>query len=74
MYPWTLGISATPNVVADIVVPSPVILGILEHLGVKLPLVVMGLGAEPAPKVCSEHRFIPEDIRIFIIIEVEPDK
>ena len=33
----------------------PMILVILEHLGVKLPLGLVGLGAELAPKVCSAH-------------------
>ena len=28
----------------------------LEHLGVKLPLGVVGLGVEPVPEVCSGHR------------------
>jgi hypothetical protein len=32
------------------------ILGMLDHLGVELPLGVFGLGVEPAPKVCSGHR------------------
>jgi hypothetical protein len=38
-------------------VASSVILCVLEDLGVKLPLGVVGLGVEPAPKVCSGHRF-----------------
>ena len=42
------------------VVASPVILSVLEHLGVELPLGVVGLGAEPEPKFCSGHRFRPE--------------
>jgi hypothetical protein len=33
-----------------------VILGVLEHLGVELPLGVVGLGVEPAPKFFSRHR------------------
>lgn len=36
---------------------SPLILGVLEHLGVGLPLGVVGVGAEPVPKVCSGHWF-----------------
>lgn len=36
------------------------ILGVLEHLRVELPLGVVGLCAEPVPKVCSGHRFRPE--------------
>jgi hypothetical protein len=31
---------------------DPLILGVLECLGVELPLVVVGLAAEFAPKVC----------------------
>jgi hypothetical protein len=37
---------------------DPVILGVLEHLGVDLPLGVVGLGTEPVPKVCSGHRLL----------------
>lgn len=36
------------------------ILGVLEHLGNRLPLVVVGIGAGPVTKVCSEHKFRPE--------------
>ena len=32
------------------------ILGVLECLGVELPLGVVGLAVEFVPKVCSEHR------------------
>lgn len=32
----------------------------LGHLGVELPLGIMGLVAELAPKVCSGHRLRPE--------------
>jgi hypothetical protein len=46
--PWILGASATPDVGA-----FPVILGVVEHLGVELLLGVVGLGAESAPKVYS---------------------
>lgn len=38
------------------VVASPVTLGLSEPLGVELPLAVIGLGEEPAAKVCSGHR------------------
>jgi hypothetical protein len=38
-----------------------VILGLLEHLGAQLPLVV-GLGGEPASKVCSGHWLTSEEI------------
>ena len=31
---------------------DPLILGELEHLGVELPLCIVGLAAEFAPKVC----------------------
>lgn len=44
--PVTLGFGAG-------VVDSPEILGVLEHLGVGLPLGVVGVGAEAAPQVCS---------------------
>ena len=40
---------------ADVVAFSPV-LGMLEHLGVELPLGVVGLGAELEPKVCTGYR------------------
>jgi hypothetical protein len=46
--PCILGDSVTPDVGA-----FPVILRVLEHLGVELPLGVVGLGAESAPKVYS---------------------
>ena len=54
------GDSVTPGVVADVVASSPLILGMLEHLEVELPLGVVGLGVEPAPKVHSEHRLRQE--------------
>ena len=53
LLPWTLGVPVAVGVGAEVVASSPVILGVLEHLGVKLPLVVVGLGAEPSPKVYS---------------------
>ena len=34
---------------------DPLILGMLEHLGVELPLDVVGLAVEFASKVCSGH-------------------
>ena len=37
------------------VVASLVILGVSEHLGVKLPLGVVRLAVEFVPKVCSGH-------------------
>ena len=39
---------------------DPGILGMLEHLGVKLLLAVVGLAGEFAPKVCSGHQLRPE--------------
>ena len=39
------------------------ILDVLEHLGVELPLGVVGLGAELAPNVCSGHLFRLEGTR-----------
>ena len=38
-------------------VASPVILGMSEHLGVKLPLGVVGVSAEPVPQNHSGHKF-----------------
>jgi hypothetical protein len=51
--PVTLGVGA------DVVVSSPVVLDMLEYLGVELPLGVVGLGMEPVSKVCSGYRFRP---------------
>jgi hypothetical protein len=34
---------------------NPNILGMLDHLGVELPLSVVGLAVEFKPKVCSGH-------------------
>ena len=45
-------LSAWANIVA-----APVILGMLLYLGVELSLDVVGLVSEPAPKVCSGHKF-----------------
>jgi hypothetical protein len=50
----------TLSVRAEVVVSSPMILGMLEHLRVKLLLGVVGLGAELVPKVCSGHQLRPE--------------
>ena len=36
-------------------ISDPMILGVLECLGVELPLGVVGLVAEFGPKVCSGH-------------------
>jgi hypothetical protein len=40
-----------------------VILGMLEHLGVELPLGIVGLAVEFAPKVCSGN--LPKQERTF---------
>ena len=48
--PWILGVPVTQDLGADVVASSPVTLGLLEHLGVKLSLGVVGLGAETSPK------------------------
>ena len=32
---------------------DPLILGVLEHLGIELPVGVVGLAVEFVPKVCS---------------------
>ena len=39
---------------------DPMIIRVLEHLGVELPLGVVGLDAEFEPKVCSGHWPRPE--------------
>lgn len=39
-------------------------MGMLEQLGVKLPLGVVGLYAEPVPKVFSGHRFRPKGAQL----------
>jgi hypothetical protein len=41
--PWIAGVAITPGVGANVVAPSLVILGMLEHLGVELTLGVVGL-------------------------------
>ena len=43
---------------------DPVVLGVSENLGVRLSLDVVGVGAEPAPQVCSRCRFKPEGIGV----------
>lgn len=53
--PGSWGVPVTLGVGVVVVASLPVILGVLEHLGVELPLGVVGLGVEPAPKVCSGH-------------------
>jgi hypothetical protein len=39
---------------------EPGILGVLEHLGVELPLGFVGLAGEFEPKVCSGHEPRPK--------------
>ena len=46
LHPWILGVPVTQDLGADVVPSSPVILGMLEHLGVKFVLCVVGLGEE----------------------------
>ena len=43
---------------------DPVTLGVLENLGVELPLGVVGLAAEFGPKVCSGLQPRPEGTHI----------
>ena len=59
------GVPDTPHDGAD-VTTSPMILGISELLGVQLPLGVVGLGAELAPKVCSGYWLRPE-VKLLLI-------
>lgn len=51
------GGTVTPGVGAVVMNSSPVFPGVLEQLAVGFPLGVMGMGAEPVPKVCTRHRF-----------------
>ena len=56
---WVPLVPVTSCVGADVCVlltSDPMILGVLEHLGVDLPLGVVGLAAEFPPKVCSGHQ------------------
>lgn len=57
LHPWILRDPVTQGVEADVVSSSLVVLHVLEHLGVGLPVSVVGMGAEPVPMVCSEHWF-----------------
>ena len=45
----------------------PVILGVSDILGVELPLGVVGVIGEPAPRVHSGHRCKPEASYVFLI-------
>ena len=52
---WVLPVPVTP-VLGQILCPPHLLIsdpGVLEHLGVELPLGVVGLAVEFAPKVCS---------------------
>jgi hypothetical protein len=50
--PWIPECPSYSRFGLDDVASSPMILGVLEFLGVQLPLSVVGLGAELTPKVC----------------------
>ena len=45
LHPWIPLVEVTPGIGADVVVSSTIILGVLECLGIELPLSVVGLGA-----------------------------
>jgi hypothetical protein len=51
------------------VVASPVILGVSEHLGVRLPLGVIGVGGEIVLWVHSRHRFCNFDMGSYYVVE-----
>lgn len=48
MHPWILGDPVTPVVEVDVI--SPVILNISEHLGVGLPLSLVGMVQSLCPR------------------------
>ena len=58
--PGSPGVPVTQCVRADAVASSAVILGVLDHLRVKLPLGVVREGPKPAPEVCSGNSFRQE--------------
>ena len=65
-----LGGPVTPGVGA-VVASSPLILGVLEHLRVQLPLGVVGLGVEPAPKVCLGYILgVSEHLEFWLLLHV----
>jgi hypothetical protein len=64
--PWIPGFPVTPRDGNDAVDSSPVILGMLENLGVELPLSVVGFGVELVPKVCLWHGLRPEVVLWFL--------
>jgi hypothetical protein len=66
--PWISRDPLTLGVGAD-VVASPMIPGVSENRGVKLPSVVLGLGGELVPRVCSGHRLKPVTCDLFICKE-----
>jgi hypothetical protein len=56
LHAWVSQVSVIPDVggrCCVLLTSDPLILGVLEHLGVELPLGVVGLAAEFVPKVCS---------------------
>ena len=57
LHAWVLPVPVTPGVenrCCVLLTSDLLILGPLEHLVVELPLGIVGLGAEFAPKVCSK--------------------
>lgn len=57
LHPWIRRDSVTPGVGTVVVSSFPMILSVFKHLGVGCPLGVVGIGAEPASKICSGHKF-----------------
>lgn len=49
--PWIPGGPSNSRFGADARTSSPIVLGMLEYLGVQLPLVVVQMGTELVPKV-----------------------
>jgi hypothetical protein len=56
MHPWIVLISVNPSVGADVVGSSPMMLYMLECLGDRLPLGVVGLGTELDHEACSGYQ------------------
>lgn len=61
--PWILGDPVALDVGVD-VVASPGILGISEHLRVRLLLGIVRVDAEAAPQVCYQCRFRQEGTHV----------
>ena len=61
---WILGISVTAGFGSDVVASSPLILGMLHHLGGKLLMGIVGLGKELVPKVCCSAFYFIEPVAI----------